>query len=198
MKQTRFSQMQQKMLEKFGPEQGGRIARAMEKELEVLQRMYQDQPKSMVRHTTNNIFPVVSACRALESEGIADASEQAGNAFLELMEAPAQAIRRAMKVPGLYRLMPWLWKTMMPKLFSEDAGFRFRFYPHRKGRVKFDMLECPYYRVCRELGCSDLAPVFCTTDDICYGHMHKKLIWNRTRTLARGGDVCDFDLDIRE
>ena len=124
------------------------------------------------------------------------ASELAQSTFLKLMEVPANMIRKMLKIPGLYRTMPWIWKKAMPKMFGEDAGFKFSFYPTDGKQVKFDMLACPYYQMCQELGCPELGPVFCTTDDVCYGHMHPKLIWNRTKTLARGGDCCDFDLYI--
>ena len=199
VKKTRFQEMQEQMVKRFGPEQGQRIAGRMAQEYETLCQQYANQPKAMVNHTHNNIFPVVTAFRALLDEGMerSEAAKAASDAFLELMEVPAQAIRKALKVPGLYRLMPWLWKTLMPKMFGEDAGFRFSFYPTDGKQVKFDMLACPYHQVCRDLGCEELAPTFCTTDDICYGHMHPKLIWNRTRTIARGGNLCDFDLFIR-
>ena len=152
----------------------------------------------LVSYIYQNPSSAASAFRALLAEGMerTEAADLAGTAFLTLMEAPARAIRRAMKVPGLYRLMPWLWKTMMPKLFSPKSGFCFSFYPTDRKRVKFDMTACPYHSLCRELDCMELAPVFCTTDDLCYGHMHEKLIWNRTKTIARGADVCDFDLYI--
>ena len=52
--------------------------------------------------------------------------------------------------------------------------------------------------MCKELDCVELAETFCATDDLCYGNMHPKLIWNRTKTMARGADVCDFDLYIKD
>ena len=198
MKKTRYQEMQEQLDLHLPQEQRQTVRKAMDEEYEALCAAYADQPPSLVNHTHNNIFPVVSAYRALQSAGIPEeqAADLAQNTFLELMEVPANAIRKALKVPGLYHLMPWLWKVLMPKMFSEDSGFRFSFYPSGRKQVKFDMLECPYYRVCKELGCEKLAPTFCTTDDICYGHMHPKLIWNRTKTIARGADCCDFDLYI--
>ena len=198
MKKDRFGQMKQQLLLHLGPEQGQRVLPVMQKEYDALCAAYADQPASMFNHTHNNIFPVVSAFRALMADGMEreQAAKLAQDTFLELMEPIAESIRKMLKFPGLYRLMPWLWKTLMPKMFSESAGFRFRFFDKGKKVVRFDMLECPYFRVCKELDCVELAPTFCTTDDICYGHMHPKLIWNRTKTLARGGDLCDFDLYI--
>ena len=199
VKKTRFQEMQEQMNRRFGSEQGQRIAGRMTQEYEKLCREYANQPKALVNHTHHNIFPVVTAFRALLAEDMerSEAAKVAGDAFLELMEVPAQAIRKMLKLPGLYRLMPWIWKTFVPKMFSEEAGFRSCFYPTDGKQVKFDMLACPYRQVCQELDCEELASVFCTTDDVCYGQMHPHLIWNRTKTLARGGDKCDFDLFIR-
>ena len=60
------------------------------------------------------------------------------------------------------------------------------------------MTKCPYLDLCNQLGYSQLAPIFCATDDACYGNMHKYLKWKRTKTMARGGDFCDFDLKIEK
>lgn len=198
MKKTHLEQMQEQMTARFGPESGKRIGIFMKNEYDKLCKEYENRPKALTSHTHNNIFPVAVTFRALLAEGMdrKEAAQISTEAFLVLMEEPANALRKLLKIPGLYRLMPWIWKTAMPKLFGEDAGFRFHFYPSDNKQVKFDMLECPYFCICKELDCIEIAPVFCTTDDVCYGHMHKKLIWNRTKTIARGADVCDFDLYI--
>ena len=200
MKQTRLEQMQDRLRQRFGTAAGELVAQRMEKEYKSLCSADSSRPEALLRHVHNNIYPVVAAFRALLAQGLerSEAAAMAQEEFLVLMDTPARMIRRMMKVPGLYRLMPWLWKTLMPRLFSEDAGFRYRFHPADSTRVRFDMLECPYHQVCLELDCPELAPVFCATDDVCYGRMHPKLIWNRTKTIARGGDLCDFDLYIKK
>ena len=198
MKKTRFEQMQEEICRRLEPEQGPEIAAQMRTEYDALCAI--PRPQALERHTHNNIYPVAAAFRSLLKSGMErpQAAQLARDAFLELMQSPAAAIQKMMKVPGLYRLMPWLWKTLMPRLFSQEAGFRFHFCPTDRHQVKFDMLACPYHRICLELDCPELAPVFCMTDDICYGHMHRKLIWNRTKTIAGGSDLCDFDLYIRK
>ncbi len=112
------------------------------------------------------------------------------------VDTPAEGIRKMLKVPGLYRIVPRLWNTFAPKLFREDAGFRYHFYEVNKDEVKFDMTSCPYHQLCKELDCLEIASTFCDTDDICYGNMRPKLIWKRTKTIVRGDDVCDFNLYI--
>ena len=198
MKKTRLDEMKEQIALKFDKEEGDRIIRSIEEEYNLLCRDHLEEKDTMENHKKNNIFPVVATCNALEKNGMTreEASELAQKAFLNIMEPIAESIRKMMKIPGAYRLMPWLWKVLMPKLFSEESGFRFSFYPTSGKQVKFDMLQCPYLKICTELDCLDLAPVFCTTDDVCYGHMHPKLIWNRTKTLAKDGESCDFDLYI--
>ena len=196
MKKTRFQRMKEKTASYYQGEQKRRILENMDREYEQLCRTWDKELPTMLDHAHNNIFPVVAAMQALLAEGMEreEAAKLAGDYFLELMEEIADSIRSMLKLPGLYRLMPRIWKTAMPRLFSEESGFRFKFYPTDGSRVKFDMLECPYYRICEKVGCLDLAPVFCATDDVCYGHMHPRLRWNRTKTIARGADLCDFDL----
>ena len=198
MKKSRYEEMKEAMSTQFEGEKAQRIAENMDKEFERLCTYDESVPPDFVKHCHNNIYPAAAAYIALQKEGMEKeaALKLASDTFLKLMEVPKKAIQNAMKLPGLYHIMPWLWKTMMPKLFSPQSGFEFNFYPVGRDRVKFDMTECPYFNMCRKIGCEELAPTFCTTDDVCYGNMHPKLIWNRTKTIARGGDFCDFDLYI--
>ena len=199
MKPTRFEQMMAQMQKKLAPEQGKQVISQMDEAYRQLCRNDSEKPPELISHLHKNIYPVVAAFRALMACGMSreEASTLAQAAFLELMEAPAASIRRLCRIPGLYRMVPWLFGKLMPKLFRKEAGFAFAFHPSEHGHVRFDMEVCPYFQTCQELGCPEIAPVFCQTDDICYGHMHPCLIWNRTQTLARGGKICDFDIQIR-
>ena len=200
MKQTRFEAMQIEVARHFEKEQGERITCAMKAEYDQLCQKFEIQKDPMEKHKRNNIYPVVTAFHALIEEGMTrdEAAAFSNDCFLVLMEEPKKMIQKMMKIPGAYHLMPTLWKKLMPKLFSPASGFVFNIHPTGKDRVRFDMEACPYLQACRELDCMELAPTFCATDDLCYGNMHPKLIWNRTKTLARGGNLCDFDLYIKK
>ena len=200
MRNKRFEAMQKEVAGNFDHEKGERIAGNMKKEYEELCSNIDEKNDKMAHHKQNNIYPVVTAFHALIKEGMTrkEAAEIADKSFLVLMEDIAESIRKMMKFPGAYKLMPALWKKMMPKLFSPESGFEFKIQDTGKDQVKFDMTACPYMEVCRELDCMELAGTFCTTDDVCYGNMHPKLIWNRTKTLAKNGEPCDFDLYIKK
>ena len=188
------------VLEHFPGEQGRCILSAARKEFDALCRSSGSFPPAFSSHTRNNIFPVAALYRSLLAEGLSreEAVDTADKAFEFKVTPAAEGIRSLLRFPGLYRLMPTIWKKAVGKLFGPDAGFEMTFYPTGGDRVRFDMTVCPYLEACRQLGCPELTPVFCHTDDICYGNMHPRLIWARTKTLARGGDCCDFDLFIKK
>lgn len=200
MKQTRFEQMKRQILKNTDAEQGPKVVSRMDEEYEILCRTDSEKSPDLIRHLHNNIYPVVAAFRALMANGMPRdaASDLAQSTFLELMEASAASIQKLCRIPGFYRMVPWLFGKLMPRLFTKEAGFEFTYHPAGPGHIRFDMEACPYYEACQELDCPELAPVFCATDDVCYGHMHPNLSWNRTQTIARGGKFCDFDLEIRK
>ena len=59
------------------------------------------------------------------------------------------------------------------------------------------MTACPYVKICVRYGHPEIAHYFCDSDDITYGNMHPCLCWERTNTIGRGGELCDFRLSIR-
>lgn len=101
-----------------------------------------------------------------------------------------------MKFPGLYKKVPSIMEMLLAKTFGEKCGFK---YIHKECENGFaaDMLMCPYFETCKKYACPELTQMFCKSDDICYGNMHSKLVWARTKTLGMGGDCCDFKLYIK-
>lgn len=200
MKQTKLDKMKHRILTKIDAAESEQLIQRIDAEYENLCREDSNKSPDLIRHLHNNIYPVVATFRALMANGMPreEASNLAQKTFLELMEDPAASIRKLCRIPGVYRMVPWLFKKLMPKLFKKEAGFAFTFHSVGRGHCKFDMEVCPYYQTCQELNCPELAPVFCETDDICYGNMHPNLLWKRTQTIARGGDICDFDIQVKK
>ena len=192
----RLTELCQEMILRFGPETGENLGTAAKAQLSSLMETVDSYPKALQRHLRNNIFPAAAVFLALLQEGRSreEAAALTDELFSACMEKPAAMIQKICRIPGFYRILPWIWKKAAFRLFGPEAGFAATMYKTPASRVKFDMTACPYLETCRKIGCPEIAFTFCHTDDICYGHMHNKLIWNRTQTLARGGTCCDFDL----
>ena len=94
--------------------------------------------------------------------------------------------------------MPLIFRKLTPKRFGEPAGFKSIWNDDPKWELSFDMVKCPYHDKCTAYGYPDLCRGFYEADDICYAHMHPKLIWGRTKTLGKGGDCCDFRLGVEK
>ena len=198
--QKRIRDLCNEMVKRFGKEWGARLSQAAAYRWEALLLTLSDYPDSFQSHLIHNIFPAIAVFDALIAEGKSreEAARLTDEIFSACMEEIAGGIRKLLKLPGLYRAMPKIFGTLAFKLFSPDAGFAAVLHQVKGGRARFDMTACPYLDTCRKLGYPELAPLFCHSDDICYGNMHPKLKWNRTKTMARGSDCCDFDLYIKK
>ena len=64
--------------------------------------------------------------------------------------------------------------------------------------VRFDMVHCPYNDACVRYRCPEIVRGFCDADDVCYGDIHPKIAWQRTKTLGYGFDCCDFKVRVKE
>ena len=107
-------------------------------------------------------------------------------------------IAALLHIPGLYRLVPGVFVKSTRSVFGPAAGFDPKELQTGSGIWRVDMMKCPYHDTCAEYGCPELCRCFCDSDDISYTGLHPKLIWERTMTLGRGNDRCDFCMKVEK
>ena len=154
--------------------------------------------KEVKEHTFKKIFPCVAIFHSLLLEGVSreEASYFIDKSYCKLAEKEAMQLRILMKIPGAYKLMPKMFTGTLQKSFGVKAGFKYKVYDTPKTQSKFDMLVCPYCVYCKKYDAEEIIKAFCHSDDVKDANMHKKLIWNRTKTMGEGAELCDFDLYI--
>lgn len=160
-----------------------------------LYRENADAPKALKTHLMQLLPMIAFYEAAIQATG----SKEAALAFFEKhafteLTGMIGRIRPFMKL-GLYRLVPVICEPMLDKLFGRAAGFDYRRVPDAPP-FAVDMLRCPYVDTCARYGCPELTRFACEADDITYGSLHPKLVWQRTQTLGKGGSCCDFRLYI--
>ena len=168
-----------------------------------LDRLIQENPnesKALQQHTVVQLYPAIALYKALLAS---DVEKKVAVAMIDeclctIAQGPAKQFRTILKLPGLYKLLPRIYKWMTVNKFGEEVGFKQTFYPTDSSRCKFDMTHCIYKDYCELHGCPEILCCFCHTDDITSGNMHPKLCWNRTKTMGEGADCCDFDIFIRK
>lgn len=165
--------------------------KATEKLNEILNQ-YSSLPKGVHTHTDNFIFPAAAIyLTTKEAVGQAKAYSFIENAAVSRTEPWGRKLAALMRVPGMRSLFVKIWDPMTRKKFGPDSGFQNRFYPKEKVVYRMDILACPYCRYFGELGCPELTKIFCENDDRSYGNL-PGLKFERTGTLGKGADRCDF------
>lgn len=177
------------------PERKEELYSAFEKRLEELLKENSNESKEKKYHLEKQILPGIAAYETLQK---AMPKEKALETVHSYVEERAHKLRKSfdklMKIPGLYRIVPKIFTKGTRKMFGTAAGFDAVEIKTDDGVWRIDMTKCPYHDTCKKYGCGELCPSFCDSDDITYSNLHKNLLWERSKTLGRGDDRCDFCL----
>ena len=153
---------------------------------------YTGLPKGMRFHTEARIFPSAAIyLTAKERLGQKTAVSIVENAAIDLTDNMGKKLARLMRLPGMRSLFVRIWDPLVRKVFGPDNGFRNAFYPKQKDEYRMDVLACPYCRYFAELGCPELTRIYCENDERTYGSL-PGIAFERTGTLGKGADRCDF------
>ena len=58
---------------------------------------------------------------------------------------------------------------MIGTMFNGDAGFKFAEIEADSRHYRVDVLQCPYMKYCKLLGCKELTVTFCLSGNRVYG-----------------------------
>lgn len=181
----------------YGKETAKRIMTSAQARYEKLLAENPNESPALQKHTHKRVYPGIALYETMQTEGVSkeDAKEYIREYFQIMSRMCNKVIRVILKIPGFVHKIPALFTRLSEASFSSDAGFVYR-YPEQKseGEAAFDIIQCPYYDTCKRYGCEEITTAFCDSDDTTYGGMHKNLRWNRTGTIGRGMNCCDFRL----
>ena len=153
---------------------------------------YNTLPKAVHIHTDSRILPTAAIyLTAKDTIGQEKAYKMIEDAAIQGCTDIEKKLANLMKLPGMKSLFVKIWDPMTKRLFGAGNGFQNVFYPKQKGEYRMDVLSCPYCRYLTELGCPELTKIFCENDERIYGNL-PGLIFERTGTLGKGADRCDF------
>ena len=138
-----------------------------------------------------NILPTIAIDETLQKRGTS--SDEAFGLISSHMWAAL--------TPGLFQKMSRLpfFLAAMRKIiplgfkYGSGKGWKYVWHPEDpRGYYHFETLECLYHYEFAKRGLLErFGPMFCHSDIINYGNLHN-IDFRRTRTLCRGGDLCDF------
>ena len=181
------------------PAQAKELNTAFDMRLSALLAENAGASKEKQYHLKRQILPGISAYETLQRVMSKEEALQTVHGYVEhLARTSHKQLAALLHIPGLYRLVPGVFVKSTRSVFGPAAGFDPKELQAGNGVWRVDMMKCPYHDTCTEYGCPELCRCFCDSDDISYTGLHPKLIWERSMTLGRGNDRCDFCMKVKK
>lgn len=149
-------------------------------------------------HLEERILPGLALYQTFLAEGLSkpaarDAVRDLLAAFVRasrlfrLMRLMKRWLPRRLHYPLLRRAVRWQMKLAHP-----PAGWSVVYVEDSPQRIAFDIRRCLYLDTLRVHGAVELTSAFCDVDDVLFAELPAAVVWERTHTLGRGDDRCDF------
>lgn len=144
-------------------------------------------------HLNEQILPVLALYQVLR-----DCTGDQEAALMAVEEMVAEANRTKLCAVSFIGRFPFffnLLRRMTPSTLSRNfppEGWQIEWVENSDKSVAFNIHSCFYLDTLKEYGAPELTQVFCKMDDIFYKDISSSVRWERTGTLARGDQLCDF------
>lgn len=150
-----------------------------------------DQP-ALRMHLAKVILPGLAAYQILLEEGLTQ------TAAIQEVTTCLTVDNPQMRIPGLLTRIPRPFAVFRPLLKQQmrwmfpPEGWSTRWLEDDDQKVVFHIYRCFYLDVLRGYHAAELTPAFCQTDDVMADGIKPAILFQRSQTLGRGGEICDF------
>ncbi len=157
-------------------------------------RPHYDHP-ALRMHLEQNILPGLALYQVLQAEKGNQAAALAEVETLLHAGAVRSSLRKATAalkyLPEPFMLMRLATRAAMRYGFPA-SGWETEWIEDSNQRVAFNIHHCFYLNTLTTYGAPELTRLFCQMDDVVYEALPPSIRWERTGTLGRGNEVCDF------
>jgi hypothetical protein len=184
---------QRALIEKHGEVQGAILAARVKARYKAL---YDERPHfrhpALRWHLEQKILPGLALYQVLSEQ---DSNHEAVLAEVgSLLEIGLRAFARFVHVytylPLPFAVMRQMFKASL--LAYPKQGWGIEQIENSKTSFAFNVHRCFYLDVFTAYGAPELTPLYCRLDDLLYAPWSPSIRWERTKTLGRGDDCCDF------
>jgi hypothetical protein len=144
-------------------------------------------------HQERNILAALAIYQVLLKEGVkqADALDQIEGVFRQAMLPLLKIYALQKYLPDAFDVMRRSATSSMKYIFPE-IGFKSDWLENSPERIAVNIHGCFYLETFKAQGAPELTAIFCKLDDILFEQLPSSISWERTTTLGRGGDMCNF------
>jgi hypothetical protein len=184
---------QRALIEKHGEVQGAILAARTQARYQALfdERPHFTHP-ALRWHLEQKILPGLALYQVLSKE---KSDQDAVLAEVRsLLEIGSRAFSKFVNVytylPLPFAVMRQLFRASL--LAFPQQGWDIEQVENSKTSFAFNVHRCFYLDVFTEYGAPELTALYCRLDDLLYVAWSPSIRWERTKTLGRGDDCCDF------
>ncbi|NOZ50449.1 MAG: L-2-amino-thiazoline-4-carboxylic acid hydrolase [Chloroflexi bacterium] len=147
-------------------------------------------------HFESNILPTLALYQVLQEDEDGTSPEEVLAEVARLLEVAMRdrLLRRSQlfaHIPrpfAAFRLSArWFMRLLFP-----SSGWDMEVVEDNDHCFAFNVRRCFYLDVLSTYGPPELTKLFCGLDDLAYEALPPAIRWQRTKTLGRGDDCCDF------
>lgn len=144
------------------------------------------------RHLMEGILPGLAFYQILRESG--ESQENAltiiDQAFEQLFSDNAAKLKNLGRLPFIYPILRLYIKPAMRQYPTE--GWNLEWIQNDNTAIRFNMKSCFYFDTLTKYEAQELTTSFCKVDDFIYGNMSPDVKWQRSMTIGRGNEYCDF------
>jgi L-2-amino-thiazoline-4-carboxylic acid hydrolase len=184
---------QRALIEKHGEVKGAILTARVQTRYEAL---YNERPHfthpALRWHLEQNILPGLALYQVLSKE-----SNERDAVLSETGSLLAIGSRSFTKFMNMYRYLP-LPFAIRRQIFRASLlafpqqGWDIDQIEQSERSFAFTIHRCFYLDVLTAYGAPELTAMYCRLDDLLYTALSPSIKWERTKTLGRGDDCCDF------
>jgi hypothetical protein len=143
-------------------------------------------------HLREYILPSLAVYQVLQAEGqTQDAALEKVDKILDLVTVPyRQQMEWMGSFPLTYPLLRLSIQVAMRQYPAE--GWQIEWVENSTQAIRFNMRSCFYFDTLSRYGAPELTASFCRNDDLVFDKMSPHLEWQRTQTIGRGAEYCNF------
>jgi hypothetical protein len=149
--------------------------------------------KALQKHLEGFILPGIALHQSLLANGYPreEALVIMEMCFRELSKPMRKRMVLLGRLPFFYPLLRIMAKPIMKANFPAE-GWKIEWKEFNQESIAFDMKSCFYLDVLTEYDLPELTSLYCWMDDLIYDEVSPYIKWDRTKTLGRGDDCCNF------
>jgi hypothetical protein len=176
-----------------GEAEAARLAARVQARFE---KLYAERPRFAQRalrdHFENSILPSLALYQVLREELEQEAAlAEVDRLFENSFGQPAKFMPYLGYLPNPFELLRLLGRLSLQNNFPPQ-GWELEWVEDSEQTFAFNMHTCFYLNVLTAYDAPELTPACCRVDDLMFEALPASVRWERTKTLGRGDDCCDF------